>query len=821
MARFVERKMNKGWSGNPPAVIRCARGRAGLWLGCAVVMLVLLRAWSLTAAASAVAPAAAPFTIRLNGLQTGRVFQGIGGLSAGASSRLLYDYPRRQRSAILDYLFKPHFGAGFQILKVEIGGDVDSTDGAEPSFARTPYEFSHPVPADFNRGYEWWLMREAKKRNPHIKLWALQWGAPYWVGDHTLFTRKNAEYVCRFIQGAWKYHHLRIDYCGIWNEHPYSVRYIKLLRQTLNAAGLQRVKIVAADDGGNDAWSVAAHMLKDPALMKAVYAIGAHYPLTWGPINMTFAADAVKTGRPLWASEDFSRPGNWKNAEFMAHEFLLNHIKFHISSDTIWPLIGAWYPALPCGGQGPMLARTPWSGHYDLMPALWTLAHFTQFVPVGWKYLRGQGCGKLPAGGTYCSFKSSSTGNYSIVAETASASRPQQIRLRLSGGLSNAPVQIWSSTRARQMVLTGKITPVHHVLILTLAPHGVYSITTTTGQLKGRHFDPPARPFPMPFVRRFRHGGLGTSPKYFADQHGAFEIARDPADGRRCLRQAVTHVGVGWMPGQGFPLSLVGSRKWRNYQVSVRVKLPQHSFASVLGRVDSAGWHAHVHGCRFNLHASGRWTLWSGSSAVGRGSIHLSSGVWHAIALQFSGMRTVALVDGRKVAWNNSPVRQSGMAGIGSGWNHVEYRHFSVTPVSGPTIHYVDLARHASAAASSEWSDKYAPAMAISGEPGRRWNAGHGAAAGQWLEIHFPHAVICNTVYIHQFGGRIITGRLQSSENGHIWRTVAAFKPQGKAQFQIRFAAAKVRFLRLLVDSTAGNQPPSIYRFSVYHLPAI
>jgi hypothetical protein len=48
-------------------------------------------------------------------------FDGIGALSAGASSRLLWDYNEPQRSQILDYLFKPSFGAALSILKVEIG----------------------------------------------------------------------------------------------------------------------------------------------------------------------------------------------------------------------------------------------------------------------------------------------------------------------------------------------------------------------------------------------------------------------------------------------------------------------------------------------------------------------------------------------------------------------------------------------------------------------------------------------------------------------------------------------------------------------------
>ena len=49
--------------------------------------------------------------IRLEDNNVGRVFEGIGALSAGASSKLLSDYPEEYRNQILDLLFKPKFGA--------------------------------------------------------------------------------------------------------------------------------------------------------------------------------------------------------------------------------------------------------------------------------------------------------------------------------------------------------------------------------------------------------------------------------------------------------------------------------------------------------------------------------------------------------------------------------------------------------------------------------------------------------------------------------------------------------------------------------------
>ena len=94
---------------------------------------------SLTLLASMLALAAAQ-TLLVDDSTLGPEFDGIGGLSAGASSALLYFYPEPQRTQILDYLFTPQFGAALQVLKIEIGSDAQSTDGTEPCHMRTPTE---------------------------------------------------------------------------------------------------------------------------------------------------------------------------------------------------------------------------------------------------------------------------------------------------------------------------------------------------------------------------------------------------------------------------------------------------------------------------------------------------------------------------------------------------------------------------------------------------------------------------------------------------------------------------------------------------------
>src|SRR6516225_1080932 len=72
-------------------------------------------------------------TIRIDGNGKGRIFDGVGALSEAGTARFLIDYPEPYRSQILDYLFKPYYGASSQHFKVEIGGDTNSSWSPEPS----------------------------------------------------------------------------------------------------------------------------------------------------------------------------------------------------------------------------------------------------------------------------------------------------------------------------------------------------------------------------------------------------------------------------------------------------------------------------------------------------------------------------------------------------------------------------------------------------------------------------------------------------------------------------------------------------------------
>ena len=57
-------------------------------------------------------------SISLNSASALHRYDGHGALSAGASSRLLWDYQEPYRTEILDYLFNKSFGASLHLLKV-------------------------------------------------------------------------------------------------------------------------------------------------------------------------------------------------------------------------------------------------------------------------------------------------------------------------------------------------------------------------------------------------------------------------------------------------------------------------------------------------------------------------------------------------------------------------------------------------------------------------------------------------------------------------------------------------------------------------------
>jgi galactosylceramidase len=263
---------------------------------------------------------AAAMPIPLVGSAAHHVFDGIGALSAGASSRLLYDYPEPQRSDVLDLLFKPNFGAGLQLLKVEIGGDAQSTDGSEASHMHTRDDLS------CSRGYESWLIKEAKARNPAILTYGLSWATPRWVGDGAgngtgFHSPDNWLYQTRWLQCMKNVTGYSIDWMGTWNEKiPGPPDYVTGLRAAFDAAGFTGTQI-SVYDGDWSTGDVVSDALADPAFAASFSSVGRHYPCV-----MPFPTVETAIHKKYWSSEDSSASNDWVGASCWARLLNRNYV---------------------------------------------------------------------------------------------------------------------------------------------------------------------------------------------------------------------------------------------------------------------------------------------------------------------------------------------------------------------------------------------------------------------------------------------------------------------------------------------------------------
>jgi hypothetical protein len=609
----------------------------------------------------------APTVVHLDGGKEGRTFEGVGALSAGGASRLVIDYPEPVRSQILDLLFKPHYGAAFQHLKVEVGGDVNSTMGSEPSHMHQRDDENH------SRGYEWWLMKEAKRRNPAVLLDCLEWGTPGWIGDGKFYSQDNADYLVKFIQGVKSVHGLQMDFVGIWNERAYDTAWIKLLRKTLDRNDLKSVKIVAADE--ITTWTIADKMKDDPELAAAIDVVGVHYP------NYKSTPTAQACGKSLWSTEDgWGSKGGWAGAAMVGKMLNRNYIEGKMTKTVVWGLLTSYYDGWSWPDCGILHASYPWSGYYYVHPALWATAHTTQFAEPGWKYLDGDACGLLAPGGSYVTLKSADGKDYSVVVETFDAKQPQTVSFQLAGGLSSGDIHVWRTNPRAQFVRLDDLKVADASFTVTLDPNSMYSFTTTTGQQKG---EPPIltqKPFPMPYKDDFESAPVAAEGKYFAAMSGSFEIAVRAVGKGKCLRQMTPQPGIHWTYDPE-PETFLGAPDWSDYTVAADVHLEKTGSVGIFGRVtllpQETKW---LDGYCLKVDQVGKWELKTHKAQLATGKIDFNAEKWHRMEMSFSGDSIRVRLDGAELAEVRDTTFRAGMAGLGTGWNVADFDNFVVSP---------------------------------------------------------------------------------------------------------------------------------------------
>ena len=633
-------------------------------------------------------------TIRITNLQQGKRFDGIGAVNGGgATSVLLKDYPEPQRSQIMDMVYKPMFGASVSAILVEVPGDGNSTQGSMPSHSH--YQGDH----NYLRGYMWWVMQESKRRNAALSLDATGWSAPAWVGN--FWSDDMVGYYIDWLKGLREVHGLELDALGCHNEKGWNAEFAKNLRRAMNEQGFKDVKLHGFGNWGNQKMDFLKRMQEDQELCDALDAVCAH---TFSEIQLTpeQRKAAEDMGKPIWNSEDHVYLPGFDCLITIVKCFNQNYIISGATKVINWYDIGATYPLEPYSKEPPMLlAQEPWSGHYLVREALWGYAHYGQFTQVGWHYI-DEGCLNLTGGGSMVTMRDPQTGDYSIIAETKGAKKPQTIKINMPDGLSTGRLCVWYSDATQQFVRLQDIMPKGGSFSITLKPDAVYSLSTTTGQQKGAFPDIPAsKPFPIPYEDDFEQYGnpseWGYLPHYLADLIGCYELTPNPSPAKKgnCIRQVVGSHTLSWAP-EWHHYTILGDVSWQDYEVSADVYLNPGDEAGVMGRLCDvgSGYGVWAKGYYLKLDDKGKVTLVltrgkrdqkeligdkeqqaiilarkdveiGGEYTLDESEVSgISSLEWHNLKLRFEGDRISGYVDGVEVVKATSDHYGKGMAGL-------------------------------------------------------------------------------------------------------------------------------------------------------------
>jgi len=582
----------------------------------------------------------------------GLTWEGVGAISGGgATTKLLYDYPDDVAGKILDLLFKPGLGLSLQMLKVEIGGDTDATEGAEPSHMHFDGD------ENFNRGYEWWLMKEAKKRNPDIKLYALPWGWPgaldpqasSFVQSLNSFVNvsKTVDYTLSWILGAKRVHGLDIDYVGLWNEKDAPPEY----RLALQAA-------VANSEVGS----------RTKVLDRLV-----HYPGSTNSPDQHGCQHHRQYTEPgaNWADEEGSM-FDGRSARCLARVLNRNYISLCKTATFQWHLISSFYDYLPWPRCGVAVANEPWSGAFEITSPLWAIAHTTQFAPIGWRYAaHDAGVSMLRMGGSMVTRVSPDVTDFSIVLEKIDSQTSvcghgrnppaevfgEDVVIQLAGSFLKAVVEggkklrVWRSNlrsssdygvNPPDAELFQQLGPLDvaadGTVRLRVEPEELYTLTTLEIGQKGAVESPPRQDFPIPYQQSFNEEGIGRPPRLWYDQMGAWEVQQSPYGDARERGNVMRQVVPVWPNCWGYscepPVTYFGPATFRG-------DLTVSFDARVEG---NGGFAINPVGLNYStlvLKTDGTWSLGRKS-----GTLDFAADTWHRVTMRM-------LPDGSQLAQVN------------------------------------------------------------------------------------------------------------------------------------------------------------------------
>jgi len=431
----------------------------------------------------------------------------------------------------------------------------------------------------------------------------------------------------------------------------------------------------------------------------------------------------------------------------------------HMTSFLFQPAVSAMYEGTQYSPKHLVRASDPWSGYYEGGVGVALVRHFHQFAESGWEYVEGAtyGDGTKGDGGTNVD---TSTRTYmtlrtpaadggepdftQVHANNTRTARHFEVKVANLG--EPRPLTVWETRGpdagqeydANWLRPTGYVEPVrtettdgveHAVYQVEIAPYSIQTLSTlpqgvhgTTAAYDRADYASPAQDtaLELPYTDDFEYAGYptadvhgvamgyverrGGSPRFTADQNGAFEVVEGDGERGNVMVQKIhaENRGYTWdvwgshaqdRPSTAPPATVLGDHAWASYTASVDFRLDTQVRDASLPNYAGLGVRQHVPTGEdlatytARVYADGTWQLRKLGTAVASGTVAgFDADAWHSLSVEArDNVITVTLDDAalaRYVDASANPVL-TGRVSLVSGYYNTAFDDLAVTPIEG------------------------------------------------------------------------------------------------------------------------------------------
>lgn len=664
-------------------------------------------------------------------------YRGLGCITANNSSRLLLDYKYehpREYEEMMRLLFQKDYGVCLRHIKIELGSDVNSSSGTEPSTKRSMEE-----PADVTRGAGFQFAADAKAINPDITLDLLRWGEPAWVTRAFSFSQQQG-FEARYswyrdtLVEAYHVYGLKFDFISADSNETDTAdeTWILYLRGRLDMEkdapyDFQKIKLVASDEVGTR--NIAAQMVENFKLRNAVDVIGLHYN-TYGDSYTNLLNEAY--GKEIWYSEGIA-PCNLSHltvqadgcgisgkdgAIDVANRIINSYYNGKMCMYEFLPAIAAYYDGSCNAPKHLICANEPWSGNYRLDSGFWMAMHWGRFSPKGWMFVNGACYGD----GEENHYIANTSNNFMTLVSpdrsemtmhfTNEDTEPRVYSVLVKDmAFENKILSTVITTGPKpgqrydaNWFLRGKaIRPSHRAgetYLIKVPPQSIMTVTTldtewVAGTETFQKNPPKSERLAIPYRDTFHYKPeelmiRGCSPRYTTDQGGAFELVHSDQDGDIiCQRITKNNIPTNWrFRGTPEPITSLGDDRWRSYSAEIDVRLDNMNPDNYVGlgiRYNSAVSCELTSRCGYSalMYANGTWKLLDMDSVAAEGRLKRIPDIhWHRLKLLVLGDSILFFIDGSMIAsYRPQCMVNSGRVSLISAYEMNTFKNLSVEPM--------------------------------------------------------------------------------------------------------------------------------------------